>query len=274
MKKGVIGCLSLCVFCAKAVVLDESRLITASMKDFVLTFVPAVEQVQYVNYYQEFVKLFNEESVNKQDAARAGLFAKAMSYLQGNSPDTYEVVVNRIHQLHANKKTQKAELDTLERFLERVGVYADFVELKVVNADWKVLQTFADESFVGFLQRIVTPHNQAGFANYYERLSVKINESDHHKQRVTLDYLFEKALSDLEVTHADWHAVLTPYRFLDGNKNAMVTNQAHIFLRRYGAYQEYMELTGQSYKGFFDTVTTACVNLGKTVGEWFGFKSA
>lgn len=273
MKKVVVCSLALSVMCMKAVIMDESRLITASMKDFVLSFVPASEQIQYVNYYQEFSKLFEKENAKKQTAARAALFEKAMGYLEHHNTNTYDYVANRIHQLRSNKAHQKTELENIERFLVRVGVYADFAELKVLSADLKRLKAFADDSFVDFLRRVVSPQNQVGFTNYYERLSAKINTCDKHKQEVTFQYLFGKALSDLEVSHADWHALLLPYGSLENKSTDAVANHARIFLRRYGAYQEYLELTGQANNGFFDTISKVCSNAGKTIAGWFGLQS-
>ncbi len=274
MKKSVMLGLLLSVSFARAVIMDEGMIVGSSMKDFVLRFVPQAEQQQFVKYYEEFSKMFENVKKEKQEATRVALFKKAMMYLHDHDAKTHSFIVNCIQQLRLKKDNNQSELENLERFLTHCGVYADFVELKGMSADLKQLQAFADDSFGGFLNRIVASHNHAAFTRYYEDLSARLTKCDEKKKIVTYKYLFGKAMSDLESAHADWHSVLMPYGSPESLDTVaaqdMATARARLFLRRYGAHQEFLEITGQANQGIFAALGSVCSSIGKTISGWFG----
>lgn len=242
------------------------------MKDFVQQFVAEPEQLPFVRYYEEFSKMFVKETVAQQEAWRAALYQKAMAYLNAHDAVTSDFIAGRIKRLRSAPGDHTKELENIERFLTRCGVYADFVELKGKSAEFKVVRAFADDAFTDFVRRIVAPHDHVGFTRYYEVLSEKLNSCDEHKRLVTYKYLFSKALSDLETKHADWYAVLMHYGVPDfrAAQEDMVAAKARMFLRRYGAYQEYLEVTGQLNNGFFASLGSFCSTIGKTISGWFG----
>lgn len=275
MKKVFLIGLLLSVPCAHAVIMDNSRLIGAPMKDFMRSLVAEKDQAAFVAYYEEFSKLFEHESKEKQDATRSVLFQKGMHYLAHNDAATHQAVSSKIKQLRTMKNNKK-ELENTERFLAHCGMYASFIELKGKSAELKNLRAFADDSFTDFVRRIVAPQDQTAFSRYYEILSEKMNECGQDKRDETYEYLFSKALADLESNHADWYGIVAPY---GSYKNAVasqdvVGSKARMFLRRYGAYQDYLIFSGQKNAGFLGAIGSFCSSVGKKVAGWFNSSAA
>ena len=83
----------------------------------------------------------------------------------------------------------------------------------------------------------------------------------------------------MKYTHPDWHNILVSYSSEDQKYIQMnpVVARARLFLRRYGAYQEFLEnralagVTEEPRSGMFTQIGSFFSNIGKTVAGWFGF---
>lgn len=163
-------------------------------------------------------------------------------------------------------------MGTIKKIMFTVGLFA----LCFVKAEAPKSLSFVDDKFSDFLNRIVVEDDREIFASYYISLSEDVSKKDEAKIKRTYNYLFEKALSALERDQKEWFKEMRVF-LEDPKQDESTLKEAQLFLRRYGAYQEFVDIKNIEIErqktpiGVFATVGNFFSRVGQTVSGWFGF---
>ncbi len=238
------------------------------------------DRALFSNYYGKISALLNaggDEDINYE-----GFFKKALANLKRDHSDWFDIVDRCIKE--RPKKKDDPLLQKVQTFLTRYGVYCDFLDIRKQALAERNLPNFVDGKFEDFINRVVAQDDRDLFALYYARLSEETTRGDSSKIRATHSYFFSKALEDMKKNKPEWFKEIS--QFLSGAKITGDTQvdskieKAQLFLRRYGAYQEFCEIKDFDRKhedkiaekrGVLAQIGTLFSNIGKTVAGWFGF---
>jgi len=157
----------------------------------------------------------------------------------------------------------------------KLGLIVGFFSFIVVYANNKTDLSFTNDKFSEFLKRVVADKDVELFSSYYIALNDDVGR-DKARAKSTHIFLFEKALVSLEKEHNNWLESIKT--FLSADKPEEVElKKVQVFLRRYGAYQEYLAIRDVEFKksdmpiGFFAKIGDAFSSIGQMVVGWFGF---
>ena len=140
---------------------------------------------------------------------------------------------------------------------------------------------FLDKRFDDFLTRFVAVEDHKTFGHYYEKIMNSFKYVDTATRNNTNRYLFRKAFHVLEKEHCTWYDEIASYgaqaQVTGDTHKDDITAQYYTFLRRYGAYQEFLSKKGWGEKkervspSIITQIGSFFSGLGQTVAGWFGF---
>jgi hypothetical protein len=247
---------------------------------FLVRIVPEADRSLFSNYYGKISALLN---AGDAEITHDELFKRALAHLKKEHKDWFSVINTCIKE--KVKKKDDPILQKVQTFLTRYGVYRDFLDARKSVGKIKKLQLpdFVDEKFVDFVNRVVPQDERDIFSLYYARLSSETAKGDSSQIKATHSYLFAKALDSLKVDRPEWFKQMAQFLsnmdITGDQKLDEKIEKAQLFLRRYGAYQEFLEIKDvdiaqeekKSEGGILAQIGSFFSNMGQTIAGWFGF---
>ncbi|MCK5633113.1 hypothetical protein KAH94_05145 [bacterium] len=253
--------------------------INETLDEFFNHFVAKKDQNLFAQYYNKISVLLQEEKSG--EALNKDLFKLGLVQLKFDHRNWFDAINFCIEQ--SKKQKNDNELKKVQIFLTRYGAYQDFLRIKEKLKQKNIVPNFFDNEFDDFSNRVVDNDYKGLFKAYYIRLSQDVSQGSKEKIKATNTYLLSKALESLENDKKDWFDAvsifLSSVELQEDKENNIDLQQAQLFLRRYGAYQEFLEIKDvdvlqQESTSFIANVGSFFSNVGQTVAGWFGFGAA
>jgi len=253
--------------CAKS----DLSFVDAQFSGFLDRVVQKNEHDEFLRFFTTFTQRFSAKEQDKQEIIRTELFTKALYYLKRDKTPWYESVNQCVAEGKERGDQAGDDLQKVQIFLSRYGAYMAFLETKAKTArEQRPLPEFVKKQFHDFVAYVVPQKDQERFTRYYTKVMGEITKAGEPMKEATLAYLSNRAVAALQAERVEWHNAIQPYLV---DKNEFV----QLFLQRYGAYQEFLEiraLRGQSEsdgQGMFASIGSYFSNVGTTIAGWFGF---